>query len=120
MATDGDQVEDLDDDVETPDDDHLRTLIREEIASALEGLTPGGGSPAPDDGPADTTGMSVKDIESATERAVRRAMDDLARKAGATKRKAASAPKKPAPDPEPTPDAPPTNWLDKVKKAAWS
>ena len=121
MANDGDHGQDPDtgDDGDNgTDDDHLRELIREELSSVLDEFRGGGGSnddpPADDDGP-----VTVKGIEAATERAVRKAMDDLQAKARRNPPKN-KPPTKTKADPEPVPVDPPSNWLDKVRKAAWS
>ena len=119
MATDdGDTPDDLDGDL-TPDDDHLRTLIREELAAALDGFK----APTPDDtggAGADDAPATVKGVEAAVERAVQSAMTELQRKAAASKKSKPAPAARTTPDPEPTPDAPPTTILDKIRKAAWS
>ena len=117
MATDNGDPDELDDDEPgSPDDEHLRNLIREELSAALDGFKPAGDvtPPGNDDAPA-----TVKGVEQAVERAVQTAMTELQRKAAASRRRAPK-PAAATPEPEPTPDAPPTNILDKIRKAAWS
>ena len=122
MATDPDPEDTPDDDdgdEVTVDRDELRTMIRDELRGVIDDLRSGGGGSAPagDDPSGDTTGMSVRDVEAATERAVRKAMGDLAKRAPAKK----PAPKKPpTPDPEPTPTDPPKTLLDKIRDKAWN
>jgi len=102
----------------TPDHEELRTMIREELHSVLGELPGLGGTPDPDPNPGDhdeTAGMTLRDIEAATERAVRKAMGDLAKKAPPKK----AAPKV-ASEPEPPPVDPPTSVWDKIKDKAWS
>jgi hypothetical protein len=103
----------------TPDHEELRTMIREELHSVLGELPGLGGVPDPEgvetEAPDETAGMTLRDIEAATERAVRKAMGDLAKKAPAKK----AAPKV-ASEPEPAPVDPPTSVWDKIKDKAWS
>jgi hypothetical protein len=102
------------------DRDDLREMIREELASVIDDLRginratdPDPGAPSVD--PHESVSMTVRDIEAATERAVRAAMGDLRKKAPAKK----AAPKKSAPEPEPAPVNPPKGFWDKVRESAW-
>lgn len=115
MASD-DEVETVSEDTERED---LRQMIREELSSVIGDLRRTETEPEPvveeDPAPSETSSMSVRDIEAAAERAVRRAMLELSAKAPPKK----AAPKKAA-EPEPTPVDPPKTWLDKMRDKAWS
>ena len=117
MAQDGELDDPSDDDASGSDREDIRTMIREELGSVLDEFRSKDNeppSPATPEEP-DSTTLTVRDIEAAAERAVRTAMKELAAKAPTTKAT------KPAPAKvEAPPESPPTNWLDKVKKAAWS
>jgi hypothetical protein len=101
----------------SPDDEHLRELIREEIEDFVNDLTdldengqpPAGGGGVDPDRPA-----TVRDIETATEAAMRKAMGELQRKPRKT------PPAKTAPPPEPPPTDPPKGWWQKVSENLWS
>ena len=117
MASD-DELETVPDDTERED---LRQMIREELSSVIGDLRSSDREADPDpEAPTidlgETPSMTVRDIEAAAERAVRRAMLDLNAKAPAKK----APPKKAAAEPEPTPVDPPKNWLDKMRDKAWS
>jgi hypothetical protein len=120
MASDDTEIETEADQLDDDDRDDLRELIREEIASVIADLRSADTATDPEPGAPDIdvhepVSMTVRDIEAATERAVRSAMKDL-RRATPTKK---AAPKKKAPDPEPAPVDPPKTWFDRVRESAW-
>jgi hypothetical protein len=99
-----------------PSSSDLRDMIREEIAAALDGLPglgadQGDGDQDGEDGEQDTTSMSLRSIEAAVEKAMKKAMGDLASKAP-PKKKATPAKKV---EPEPTPEEPSKRkWTEKL------
>ena len=95
------------------DHEELRSMIREELQSVLDGWSPGGdeGPPEPEDADKPAT---IRDIEAAMERTMTKAMGDLRAKPRKTPPK---APDKPPPEPPPT-DPPKGAW-ERFKEAAW-
>ena len=120
MAHDGDVDEESEDDASGSDREDIRTIIREELGSVLAEFRNADKSTNPPPGEDidvdEPVAVTVRDIEAAAEKAVREAMTELANKAPVKKAPAKKAPAKV----EEPPENPPTNWLDKVKKAAWS
>ena len=81
---------------ESTGDDHLRSLIREELSAALDGIGLAGSDSSP---PAEP--VRLRDVEAAAKRAVQEAMAPLLEaKKETAKAKPKAAPK---PEPEPTP-----------------
>jgi hypothetical protein len=85
---------------ESTGDDHLRSLIREELSAALDGIgLAGSDSSPPEEPPAEP--VRLRDVEAAAKRAVQEAMAPLLEaKKETAKAKPKAAPK---PEPEPTP-----------------
>ena len=80
---------------ESTGDDHLRSLIREELSAALDGIGLAGSDSSPPEP------VRLRDVEAAAKRAVQEAMAPLLEaKKETAKAKPKAAPK---PEPEPTP-----------------
>ena len=122
MASDEDvETETETEQVADTDRDDLREMIREELASVLDDLRGVDRETDPDPGAPDIDvheplSMTVRDVEAAAERAVRKAMTDLQAKKPAPKK---TAPKKTAPEPEPAPVNPPKTYWDKMRDGLW-